>query len=548
MARFSGRSSRWLCALVVGAIVAALGVWAQNAALVGVNYDDGIYALLAKALADGDGYNLTFLPVSLPGIKYPPVYPVSLVPFWEFSGSQAAALLGMKIANGLCIGLAAGLFTFLLVDLAILSPLLAVAVALLGFASGSMMLVSAGVLSEPLYLVLLFAALWVADTSKRDPRLSRLITAGLLAGLVVLTRTVGITLLVAVMIGFWQRFGWKVASKTVAIAALLIVPWIAFTFVRSGEVPELLMPRYGSYLQLYLANLDGSVWAAFDIAWANVGAILQTLGGKLLPQFGPLLRSLTGGLLIALAMLGSFRIWRDAPATAVYPWLYLGLVSVWSFPPFRFLFIVFPLLLALAVVSFPVLVPRATEMFGGSAIARGKRPSLRVALVGVGLIVLANLGYREVRALSRRVWDGAELDKSASSAELVDWVLENTDPETVIAYDLDALVALHTGRKVVPNNYEPVHIWYRREPSPPESLARLYRDMEVDYVAVRSSPLAAAPIDALMEHRPGSLSMTFVTRGGVLILETNLEALGANLGSPDRGSGPSESDERGQEN
>jgi len=532
-------------ALAVGAIVAALGVWAQNAALVGVNYDDGIYALLAKALADGDGYNLKFLPVSLPGIKYPPVYPGSLVPFWVFSGSQATALLGMKIANGLYIGVAAGLFTFLLVDLAILPPLLAVVVALLGFASGSMMLVSAGLLSEPLYLVLLFAALWVADTPKRDPRLSRLIAAGSLAGLVVLTRTVGVTLLVAVMIGLWRRFGWKPASKTLAIATVLIVPWIAFTLVGSGKVPELLMPRYGSYLQLYLANLDGSLWAAVDIAWTNVGAILQTLGGKLLPQFSPLVRSLTGVLLIVLAMLGSFKIWRDAPATAVYPWLYLGLVSVWSFPPFRFLFIVFPLLLALAVVSLPVLVTRATEALGGDKITRAKLPLLRVTVVGVGLIVLANLGYREVRALSRRVWDGAELDKSASSAELVDWVLERTDSETVIAYDLDALVALHTGRKVVPSNYEPVHIWYRRDLPHPELLARLYLDMEVDYVAVRSSPLAAAPIDALMGHRPGGLRMTHVTPGGVMILETDRQALGGNLGSSGRGSGPSESDQGG---
>ena len=63
------RASRLITAAAVGVVIAILGVWAQNAALVGINYDDGIYALLAKAVADGEGYLLTFLPVSLPGSK-----------------------------------------------------------------------------------------------------------------------------------------------------------------------------------------------------------------------------------------------------------------------------------------------------------------------------------------------------------------------------------------------------------------------------------------------------------------------------------------------
>ncbi|NIR02147.1 MAG: hypothetical protein GTN78_18455, partial [Gemmatimonadales bacterium] len=85
----------------------------------------------------------TFLPTSLPAIKYPPVYPLSLVPFWLLTSSAEAALLGMKVANGVYIGLAAGLFVFLLTDLRILPVVLAAALAIVGFASGSMMLVTA---------------------------------------------------------------------------------------------------------------------------------------------------------------------------------------------------------------------------------------------------------------------------------------------------------------------------------------------------------------------------------------------------------------------
>ena len=159
------RAGRVLTALAIGIVIASLGLWAQNTALVGVNYDDAIYALLARAVADGHGYRLTELG-DLPGIKYPPIYPMSLVPLWVLTDSQDAALHAMKLANGLYIGVAAGLFAFLLVELSILSLPLAAGVSMIGFASGSMMLVSSGLLSEPLYLVLLYLALWKADSAR----------------------------------------------------------------------------------------------------------------------------------------------------------------------------------------------------------------------------------------------------------------------------------------------------------------------------------------------------------------------------------------------
>ena len=72
-----------------------------------------------------------------------------------------------------------------------------------------------------------------------------------------------------------------------------------------------------------MANLGGSLGSAFDIFSTNLGAILQTLGAKLVPWFGSTIRSLAGAALIALAMLGSVKIVRKAPATAIYPWVYL---------------------------------------------------------------------------------------------------------------------------------------------------------------------------------------------------------------------------------
>lgn len=310
---------------------------------------------------------------------------------------------------------------------------------------------------------------------------------------------------------------------------MLIVPWLWFTAVNAGQVPEALVPRYGSYTQLYLSNLAGSPGAAFQILSTNVGAILQTLGGKLVPQAGGVVESLLGAALLGAALLGARRIASTAPATAVYPWFYLGLIAVWSFPPFRFLFILFPLLLALAVAS-------AAPFFGriAGALPRGARaggPARSAGLLALLAAVLAaNLGYVETRAVVRRVWDGAEFDKSASGIEVIDWVLNHTDSTAVIAYEFDPMIALYTGRRTVPNNYEPVHLWYRREPPPVEPLARLLQTAGVDFLAVRRDvPLAAAPVEALIERYPEALKLTFVTGRGAFIFATNLAALGGDL-------------------
>lgn len=515
-------------ALAVGVVVAAVGLWAQNESLVGVNYDDAIYVLLAKSVAAGEGYGLSHLPVDVPGVKYPPLYPLSLVPFWVLAGSQGAALYAMKLANGLYIGVAAGLFAFLLLDLGLLVTPLALGVALIGFLAGSIMLVSSGLLSEPLYLALLFLSLWLTDRTDEQPGVGRLIAIGVLAALVFLTRSIGVALLAAVVFAVWYRHGRRSALSVAGTAGLVILPWVGFVVVASGAVPDLLVPSYGSYGQLYLALVADSPLATLDVVAANVGAILQTLGGKLLPELGAVAESLVGTALLGFALLGSRRVVKKAPATATYIWFYLFPISLWVFPPFRFVFILFPLVLALGIVGFLGLAERAGEASGlrwrGRVI--GERRWANLAILAAAAALLVHQAYLEVGSVRARVWDGAQLVKSAAGEEVIDWVIDNTEPDDVVAFEFDPLVALHTGRTVAPNNYQPVHIWYSRGESPVEELARLFREMGVRYVAVRRYVAAASgPLNELMGRYPGGLELIHITPGGVLVLETHRAAL-----------------------
>jgi hypothetical protein len=93
------------------------------------------------------------------------------------------------------------------------------------------------------------------------------------------------------------------------------------------------------------------------------------------------------------------------------------------------------------------------------------------------------------------------------------------------------MLALYSGRTTIPNNYEPLHVWYRHAPEPVERLAQLFREMGVDYVAVRGDvTVAVAPIDALMGLYPTALEVIHVTPGGIVIMRADTQAMAAKAG------------------
>lgn len=389
-----------------------------------------------------------------------------------------------------------------------------------------MMLVATYPISEPLFLVVVFAALWLADRTGSDASGLRWAGVGLVAGLAFLTRTVGIALVAAVVVGAWRRADPRRSALVAAGALLISLPWLVFVLLRAPDVPELLVPQYGSYLSLYLANVSGSPGAVFQIFATNVGAMLQTLGAKLVPQAGPVAESLLGAALLALAVLGGRRLGRRAPATAVFPWLYLVVVAFWAFPPFRFVFALFPLLLALAVVAGVGLWGSARSLAGRA----GQFVPVAVALMG--LLLALNMGYREARAVGRRVWEPAQLGVSRVAGQIIHWVERNTSRDAVVAFEFDPLLALYTGRRAVPNSYSPIHAWYGLRPASVERTARMFRELGVDYVAVRRDVRAASePIDRLMGRYPGALRLVFVSPDGGMVFETDHQALGERAGA-----------------
>jgi len=75
--------TEWLVPVIVAAGFAAVGLLVWAAVSPGVWNDDGAYLLLGKSLAEGEGLRYSQVPGSLPGAKFPPLYPLFLALLWR---------------------------------------------------------------------------------------------------------------------------------------------------------------------------------------------------------------------------------------------------------------------------------------------------------------------------------------------------------------------------------------------------------------------------------------------------------------------------------
>ena len=95
-------------AVALGLGVVGLFVWA--AVSPGVWHDDGAYLLLGKSLADGEGLRYSQVPGSLPGAKFPPLYPLFLALLWKASPEAVGQGQLASFFNLLFVASSGGMF------------------------------------------------------------------------------------------------------------------------------------------------------------------------------------------------------------------------------------------------------------------------------------------------------------------------------------------------------------------------------------------------------------------------------------------------------
>jgi hypothetical protein len=476
---------------IVGFVVFAAALWAQSDALVGVFYDDGIYIVGAKALAEGQGYRNIHLPDPLPMVHFPFLYPVALSLLWRLWPAFPQNTALFELFDAVALGMAAWVVAAQARRMD-LPPWVAWTVTGLGFTVFPLLTIVGVRFSEPLFLALAVGAVSVVDRERPTARSAAL--AGLLAGLATLARSIGVAVAAGVAVGFLVRREWRLGALAAAVAAAAMLPWVLWVASHPPVADPALAPNYGTYLS--------------EARQAGIRAMVEGLDGRALGALGRLaLPPLPGpmglaarALLLMGVVFGVVRSFRRAPALVATVALYTVVVSLWPFHPDRFMWI--------AVPWFGLLLAAGCHV----AWSRGRPGRLAVAVV---MALLAwGFGLRQITSLSRRGFEATAEGISRSFRVLVGSIRDEIPGDAIVAVVDEALIYLYTGRATVPSY---VFRWRGRgtEPLGPDDAAAFYCRAGVTHIAL-TGPAArtAPPVAGLLEPpEPTLLPLFQVTDG-----------------------------------
>jgi hypothetical protein len=453
--------------LVTAAATLAVGLLTLNQALVGVYYDDGLYAGLAIALAGGHGYVHPNLP-GMPGaVHYPPLYPALLTPFFGVLSVNAAAIAG-KILNALLNAGAAGLISWHVTKTELLGsgvPRWAASAIVFAAAVAIPVLATQGVLfAEPLFSVLLVIAVVAADRGDR-PWL-----AGAAGALALLTRSIGIAVIAGtVCFLLLRRAPRRVITAVVLpglVAALLWGLWVA---THARQIDPALALGYGTYF----AHVSQAGFSAVAVNLPDMSRPLEALAYGWIPW-----RWLYAILATVSLGVGLYGLWLTSRRSAIGFSLvfYFVILAIWPHPPDRFLWAVLPwLVLVWAAALF--------ELWR-------RWPRARIPAAVLAALAAGGYLHYEYRGFTGRWWDEQARAISANFVELLP-VVQNLPDSAVVATDDEALVWLYSRRRAVPFYLESYHGRELIRPTAAEHRAYLER-MGVTHVLLASATSPSA--------------------------------------------------------
>ncbi|HEY0994428.1 MAG TPA: glycosyltransferase family 39 protein [Gemmatimonadaceae bacterium] len=464
---------------VLVAVALLAGVLAMTPWMVGGLYDDGMYVVLARSLATGEGYRYLNIPGAPRATHFPPGYPAFLALLWQFWPSFPANVALFKLANAVLMALAA-LGSWELGRRALrLGAWPAAAVAAVFTISIPVLILSSAVMSEMLFLALLVPAILLAGRVVDDGGWRAAVWAGLLTGAVMLVRSVGIALVPAALLALASRRRWREAGVYLSAVVLLVGPWQAWVAANDWRIPAAIAPSYGAYAG-WIAEAVSGEGAAFvrGVLARNLAGLGRIARAILSPvPVGVAAWVFVAGV-AALFVGGLWRLRHRAPVLALFVVLYLALIVAWPYGPDRFVFAIWPLVGL-------VLAAGAAQAWDWR-----ERPATRVPaalLAGVALAtVVAHTTYG-VRGARGHYWDAAQRAGHRRALPLVAWATDHAPPRAVLSVEADPLVYLYSGRRAVPQVQWRVGEYLRRREGVETAgdMEAIFRTFSPDFLLVR---------------------------------------------------------------
>jgi hypothetical protein len=447
--------------------------------VVGLCIDDAWYALLAQALATGQGYQVINSPT--PGILplYPPAYSFLLSLVYRLAPQfpqNVTALKLVSVAAMLGVGWASYYYFKREREwpslLSLLSALTVTLTPSLVFLATSTLMSECVFMLAQLLALLALEACVRADQSRRAWQFAAL--SGALAAAAFLTRSAAATLIVAAVIYLLKERRKRAALIFAACVILLAGPWTIYarlhapTKEQRTEQGGVIIKDYqsyfwqermgdGEYRNIGLGELPERVWRnAGIIAKYNTQMLFAPLfvrssklsGEEALVQgTGSIFLSL---LLSALLILGAvIAVRRRITAVEIAVALSLLLTVLWPWEPFRFVLPLTPFLFGYLLTGVGWLREVLREKL---QIRMSPAPWAALMIVTGAVLALQlfdHIGYLRARddktAAEYIPWNEIFTENEAA----LDWLRQRTPADAVIATKNPALVYLYTGRKSI---------------------------------------------------------------------------------------------------
>ena len=458
----SRRALPWLALICILIVHATAVIRIKPAVFFGLSEDDGIYFSSAKALAEGQGYVLSSVPGTPAATKYPILYPWLLSWVWRWNPSfpsnlNDGAVLNIVFGSAFIIGA----FVFFK-EIGRLGDAESLFLSAFCGVQPLILVYTANLLPEiPFAALTLWALVMAMRVTKSGANSMSAVLCGLLAGVSILMRVLGVPVAAGIYLAILYRKGWRRSL----VFACSVAPFLTVLIWRSiisapanapqsasfqcSRVWQMSWMYYTNYLSFWKAAAIQS-HAIWNMIRANL-TILSLQPGMYFvdPQ---LLRP--SKLTMVAAFLLSIAVWkglifharrRVEPIHFVLA-IYLIPVILWDYPDVeRFLvpflpFIVLGLWLEIRRVL--LLVKRALENKDP-----GEKPAaLFLCFVAFAVALLIGLSFKVgiTSMIEQSKLRGKMMDEKRSAYT---WLRKNTsDSAKVIAYE-DASLFLYASRQ-----------------------------------------------------------------------------------------------------
>jgi 4-amino-4-deoxy-L-arabinose transferase-like glycosyltransferase len=461
-----------LIVVALGLLFGAAALWGANKKILGLFHDDGIYAVAAKAVAQGEGYRILSLPGAPAQTKYPFLYSYLVSALWVLDSSFPQNLWLLKSLNSAIL---AGIFFLAAIcyrRYCRASTVAAILFAVLVCSNPIVFGFTDYLLSDLLLVLCALGALTLsAGDEQSRARFSQLALLGAVVGLACLTRTAALPLVFAGALHSWAVRGWRGALIFLSALILLVAPWFLWVGL-PGQLPaDSLLAYYSAY---DLAGAGSSDWLVlisrhWPIIYGNGRYIWDMLDMiyllPLLPGFG--------WFIALFSLLGMF---ASARGNSIFLWSFLlsslGLQLIWPFHPGRYLAPLLPLLVLLMFRGMALAQLRLETMAQDNPPRRwlGKLVwcPVVVMLVLNGVWLSAYLLERDEQTV--RGLNGNRLAYSwAGFEESFAWLRAHAAPDAVLATAYDPMYYLYTGRRAIrPALHRPATYFYPYGQTKPE--------------------------------------------------------------------------------